>query len=107
MNHDITDAIENLAAALEAKGSPEFLVWGTASLGSRLGLVTAIAPGGDSLEAIIEIGEMWAEMVAERLDEEPYDQRETLKAAYRVVQKVVDSVRLHGLAKDQRAPLRA
>ena len=57
------------------------------------------------MEAITEIGEMWADMVAEQLEDEPNRQGDTLRAAHAVVQRLLDGVEDEGLANPRRGRL--
>ena len=98
--HPLQIAIEALATAVEAEEhSTDFAIWAVAALANRLGLVVVVAPGGDELEAITEVGTAFVDMVVERLDEEP-DQRAVMAVVSRVVQRVADEVRRSGQVTD-------
>lgn len=99
--NDLTDAIARLAAIAE-RHPKELRIWSVAALASRLGLVVVVTPGGDALEAITEVGTAFVDHVIERLDDEPDEQGEALRAAWQVVERLVADVRRRGLTTEQR-----
>ena len=70
--HLLEDPIDDLAAAVQAEPE-ELRIWAVAALANRLGLVVVVTPSGDPLEAITEVGTAFADIVFERLEDEPGD----------------------------------
>ena len=101
-------AIANLAAI--AEDHPEELrIWSVAALASRLGLVVVVTPGGaeHDVEAIAEVGTAFVDQVVQRLDDEPDEQGETLRAAWEVVDRLVADLRRRGLTPEKSSALPA
>ena len=73
---------------------------------AAFGVMAEAASAGRSLDAIEQIGEMWVNLTSQRLDDGPSRQAQTLKAAWRITERLVGAIRARGLTKDQRAPLR-
>ena len=93
-------AIDHLAALVEAEDNPdEFALWTVANLCHRLGLTFALSDAASPNEAIIEVGEVWAALVAERLDAQPEQTAATLRASKQVVEELLGAVERRGLAE--------
>ena len=88
---DIADAIEKLAIAIEDQPSV-IRIWTVATLASRLGLEVAISASPDPVDAIEDLGEIWADSVVQQLEDEPHRQGDTLRAAHTVVQRLLAHV---------------
>lgn len=91
MNNDIVIAIENLARILEHEDEV-VRVWALASLASRFGMTAIVTAEEDSVDAIVEVGEMWADSVDQQLAEDPNHATDTLRAAHRVVMRLLEAV---------------
>ena len=91
MYDDITRSIENLARA--AEGADDTVrIWAVATLASRLGMVAVLTTLEDPVEAITEVGEMWTDMVAQQLEEQPDKSGQTFRASRAVVQRLLRNV---------------
>jgi len=88
---DIPELVERLGRAVEDQPS-EVRIWTVAMLASRLGLTAVMTAHDDCVQRTEEIGEMWADMVADALEEEPRRQAGTLRAAYRVIERLLAAV---------------
>lgn len=87
--NDIALAVQQLARAIEDQPD-EVRIWAAASFAGHLGLAAIISAKDDPVEAIVEIGEMWADSVAELLDDQPHRRGDTLRAAHAVVERLLD-----------------
>lgn len=88
---EIHCAVEALGAALEDEPD-EIRIWTTFSLASRLGLEAVLTAATDPVEAIVEIGALWADQVAQQVLDEPGRLSETLRAAHAVIECLLDVV---------------
>jgi len=89
--NEIAHAIEQLARRVEAQPS-EVRIWTAFSLASRLSLEAILSATPDPVEAVAEVGEMWADQVAQQLEDEPNRRAATLRAAHAVIQRLLDVV---------------
>ena len=89
--NDITTAIEHLARRITDEPSIT-RIWTVASLASALQLQVILSASTDSVEAITEVGQMWTDMVADVLEDEPGRKAETLRAARTVVGQLLNIV---------------
>ncbi len=101
MYDQITIAIENLARAVEGEDDA-VRIWTVATVASRLGMTAVLTTEEDSVASMVEVGQMWADMVAEQLEDEPDRRGETLRAAHAVVQRLLDGVEDDGLTNRRR-----
>ncbi len=85
--NDIPICIERLAQAAENEISV-VRIWTVATLASRLGLEAIVSAAPDPVEAIAEVGDLWAAGVEEALEDAPDRQADTLRAAHAVVQRL-------------------
>jgi hypothetical protein len=93
--NDIANAIERLAHQAEHEDDP-VRIWAVAALAIRLGVVAVLAEDDDPVEAVAEIGEIWAGMVTEVMDEHPGQRAEVMSAAQKVIRRVLDAVQAKG-----------
>lgn len=85
---DIDISIQKLAA--EVADEPSTVrIWTVARLASAIGLDAILTGTEDPVEAIVEVGEMWADQVAQQLEDEPHRRVDTLRAAHSVVQRLL------------------
>ena len=85
---DIDRTIENLAQAVGDQPS-QVRIWVALQLAAALGFDAIITATDDPVEALLEVGTMWADRVPELLEREPHRQGETFKAAHAVVQRLL------------------
>ena len=106
-HHPLETGIGHLADLIETQDNAEAMsIWASAALASKLGLVAILVPGGDPEEAIVEAGEMWVAMVLEHLEDEPDRREETLWAALRVVEPLLERERHDGAGHQAHSPTR-
>ncbi len=89
--NDIAEGIEQLARHVEREPS-EVRIWTTFSLASRLGLEAILSSAPDPVQAVVEVGELWTDQVAEVLEGEPHRQADTLRAARAVIKRLLTVV---------------
>lgn len=85
---DIHRTVEALGAAL-ADEPDEIRIWAAFSLASSLRLEAILTAADDPVEAIVEVGAMWADTVEQQVGEEPSRHAETLSAAHAVVERLL------------------
>jgi hypothetical protein len=93
---DIHRAVEALGAELEDEADV-IRIWAVFSLASRVGLEAILTAADDPVDAIVEVGSMWADQVAQALEDEPGRQAEILRAAHAVVERLLGVVGAEGL----------
>jgi hypothetical protein len=96
---DIHQAVESLGASL-ADEPDEIRIWAVFTLASRVGLEAILTAATDPVDAIVEVGAMWADMVEQQLGDQPGRQAETLRAAHAVIERL-----LHAVPQNERAGL--
>lgn len=89
--NDIAHAIEQLARLVEHE-DPVVHLWAVASLAARLGVVAVLADACDPVEAVAEIGDLWADQVVELLEEHPGRKAEVMSAVQVVMRRLLDAV---------------
>ena len=89
--NDIPTDIEHLAQAAECEPSV-VRIWTVATLAGRLGLEAVVSSAPDPVQALTEVGELWADMVEQQLEEHPDREADTLRAAHAVVQRLLRCV---------------
>ena len=87
--NDIALAVQQLARAIEDQPD-EVRIWAAASFAGHLGLDVIVSANPGPVEAIIEVGELWADSVAELLEDQPHRRGETMRGAHGVVQRLLD-----------------
>ena len=91
MYDEITIAADDIAGA--AEGEDDVVrIWAAASVAHRLGLDVILSANPDPVEAIVETGEVWADTVAELLEDEPHRRADTLRAAHAVIERLLEGV---------------
>lgn len=88
---DIHRAVEALGAEL-ADEADVVRIWAVFSFASRAGLEAILTAATDPVDAIVEVGAMWADQVAQALEENPAAQAEILRAAHAVVERLLGAV---------------
>lgn len=78
--NDIAETIGQLATTIEHQPSV-VRIWTVATLASSLGLEVIVSAQAELAEAIVEVGELWVDKVAETLEDDPDRQADTLRAA--------------------------
>ena len=88
---DIHQAVESLGASLEDEPD-EVRIWAVFTLASRVGLEAILTAAADPVDAIVEIGAMWTDMVEQQFGDEPGRHPDTLRAAHAVVERLLGVV---------------
>lgn len=75
----IAEAIEQLAQQVEEEDDLVSL-WAVAAFAIRLGVVAVVSTAEDPVEAMTEVGEMWADMVLDVLERQPERRLDVLRS---------------------------